>query len=101
MKDVETVKSSPPAMAHQALASRHAFDDLDRFLVAAAIEIGRVADDVGGALVILAYYADGHDCGITPTDMMTLMECSASHYREGLEIVDASGITVPVGWRLS
>jgi hypothetical protein len=76
-------------------------DDLDRFLINAAFEIGRIADDVGGSLMILAYYADGDDCGITPTVLMELMECDASRYLEGLSMLAAAGIKVPAGWRLS
>lgn len=75
--------------------------DLDRFLIKAAIEIGRVADDVGGALLILAHYADGDDCGITPTVLMELMECDGPRLMEGLSMLDAAGIKVPSGWRLS
>ena len=76
-------------------------DDFDRFLVNAAIEMARPADDVGGALMILSHYADGDDCGIRPTDIMALMRCSPSHYVEGLALLDVAGIQVPIGWRLS
>jgi len=76
-------------------------DDLDRFLLDAAIKIGRVADDIGGALMILAHYADGDDCGITPSDIMALMRCTSWRYMEGVAMLDASGIQVPAGWRLS
>jgi hypothetical protein len=81
-------------------AASFQLDDLDHFLIGLAIEIGRVADDIGGALLILAHYADGDDLGITPTDIMTLMECGPSRYMEGLAMLDASGIQVPAGWRL-
>jgi hypothetical protein len=59
------------------------------------------ADDVSGALMIFAHYADGADRGITPSDIMALMQCSSSRYMEGLAMLDASGIPVPAGWRLS
>jgi hypothetical protein len=77
------------------------FDDLDRFLIGAAIEIGRIADDVCGALLILAYYADGDDCGITSTALMDLMGCDASRLVEALSILDSAEINVPGGWRPS
>jgi hypothetical protein len=60
-------------------------------LINAAIEIGRIANDIGGSLVILAYYADGDDCGITPTILMELMECDTSRFMEGLSMLDAAG----------
>jgi hypothetical protein len=75
-------------------------DDLE-FLINAAIKIGRAADDIGGALMIFAHYADGNDRGITPSDIMVLMQCNSSRYMEGLAMLDASGIQVPAGWRLS
>jgi hypothetical protein len=76
-------------------------DDLDRFLITAAIKIGRVADDISGALMIFAHFADGDNCGVTPTDIMALMNCTPSRYMQALRMLDASGIRVPPGWRLS
>jgi hypothetical protein len=80
--------------------NRH-LDDLDRFLIKAAIEIGAIADDVGGAMTIFAYYADGDDCGIGPSHFMAALECSPSKYMEGIGILDRVGIAVPAAWRLS
>jgi hypothetical protein len=76
-------------------------EKLDEFLIHAAFEIGRVADDVGGALLIFAHYADGDDCGLNPRHFMAAFGCSSSAYMEGIGMLDASGITVPAGWRLS
>jgi hypothetical protein len=76
-------------------------DDLDRFLINAAIRIGRVAEDISGALITFAHYADGEDCGITPSDLMALMRCSPSSYMRALTMLETSGIKVPPGWRLS
>jgi hypothetical protein len=75
-------------------------NDLDQFLITAAIKIGRVAEDISGALIIFAHYADGEDRGLTPSDLMALMRCSPSRYMQALTMLDTSGIKVPSGWRL-
>jgi hypothetical protein len=84
---------SPPETCH--------FDDLDRFLINTAIEIGSIADDVGGAMTIFVYYADGDDCGIGPSHFMAALECSPSKYMEAIGVLDRAGIAVPAAWRLS
>jgi hypothetical protein len=76
-------------------------DSLDDFLIHAAIKFGRVASDVGGALLILAHYADGDDCGLGPTHFIAAFECSSSAYMEGVGMLDASGICVPARWRIA
>jgi hypothetical protein len=76
-------------------------DRFDEFLIHAAFEIGRVADDVGGALLIFAHFADGDDCGLNPRHFMAAFECSSSAYMEGIGMLDAASIAVPAGWRLS
>jgi hypothetical protein len=76
-------------------------DSLDDFLIQAAIKFGRVASDVGGALVILAHYADGDDCGLDPAHFIAAFECSSSAYIEGVGMLDASGIRVPARWRIA
>ena len=80
--------------------NEHLLDDLDRFLINAAIEIGRVTDDIGGALLILAFYADDDGSGITPTELMSAWHCVPSKYMEGIAMLDRTGIPVPAGWRL-
>jgi hypothetical protein len=80
--------------------NEHLLDDLDRFLINAAIKIGRVADDIGGALLILAFYADEDGSGITPTELMSAWHCLPSKYMEGIAMLDRAGVPVPAGWRL-
>jgi hypothetical protein len=70
-------------------------NDLDDFLIYAAIRIGRVADDVAGALLILAFYADADGSRITPTELIAAWGCSLSKY-----MLDRAGIAVPAAWRL-